>query len=95
MQCLAWMIKNAEQASSLDIPYHWNSMRKGPESVRIFSTEILQPSRLRKDERINIRISTADLIMLKRRAAEQGLPYQTLITSILHKHIMRAAPCDR
>jgi len=47
---------------------------------------------LRKDTRINIRISTADLEMLKRRAAEEGLPYQTLIASILYKYVSRSAP---
>ncbi len=41
---------------------------------------------MRKDARINIRLSTADLEMLKRRAAEEGLAYQTLIASILHKY---------
>jgi predicted DNA binding CopG/RHH family protein len=41
---------------------------------------------LRKDARINIRLSTADLEMLKRRAAEEGLPYQSLIASVLHKY---------
>lgn len=41
---------------------------------------------MRKDARINIRLSTADLEMLKRRAAEEGLGYQTLIASILHKY---------
>jgi predicted DNA binding CopG/RHH family protein len=29
----------------------------------------------------------ADLDMLKRRAAEEGLPYQTLISSVLHKYV--------
>lgn len=47
---------------------------------------------MRKDARINIRLSTADLEMLKRRAAEEGLPYQSLIASILHKYISRSAP---
>ena len=42
---------------------------------------------LRKDSRINIRLSTADLQMLKRRAAEEGLPYQSLIASVLHKYV--------
>lgn len=46
----------------------------------------------RKDARINIRVSTADLEMLKRRAAEEGLPYQSLIASILHKYVSRSAP---
>ena len=47
---------------------------------------------LRKDARINIRLSTADLELLKQRAAEEGLPYQSLIASILHKYVSRSAP---
>lgn len=47
---------------------------------------------MRKDARINIRLSTADLEMLKQRAAEEGLPYQSLIASILHKYVSRSAP---
>ena len=56
--------------------------------------EALEAARryMRKDARINIRLSTADLEMLKRRAAEEGLPYQSLIASILHKHVSRSAP---
>ncbi len=38
---------------------------------------------LRKDKRINIRISEKDLELLQERALEEGLPYQTLISSIL------------
>ena len=41
---------------------------------------------LRKDARINIRISSSDLERLKQMAAYEGLPYQTLISSILHKY---------
>ena len=41
----------------------------------------------RKDKRVNIRISEKDLVGLQKRAVEEGLPYQTLISSILHKFI--------
>jgi predicted DNA binding CopG/RHH family protein len=41
---------------------------------------------LQKDARINIRISSSDLERLKQIAAYEGLPYQTLIASILHKY---------
>ncbi len=41
---------------------------------------------LKKDKRINIRISTRDLVALQRRAAKEGIPYQTLVSSILHKY---------
>jgi predicted DNA binding CopG/RHH family protein len=39
----------------------------------------------KKDKRINIRISGRDLSAIQRRAMEEGVPYQTLVTSILHK----------
>ena len=48
-------------------------------------------STLQKNKRINIRISERDLIHLQRKAIEEGLPYQTLISSILHKYISRSA----
>ena len=46
---------------------------------------------LRKDARINIRLSNHDLDQLKRIAVLEGLSYQTLITSILHKYTRRYA----
>jgi predicted DNA binding CopG/RHH family protein len=42
---------------------------------------------LRKDRRVNIRISENDLIQLQRKAVQDGLPSQTLISSVLHKFI--------
>lgn len=42
---------------------------------------------IRKDKRVNIRISERDLLELKRIALREGLPYQTLISSILHKFV--------
>lgn len=39
----------------------------------------------RKDARISIRLSSADLRAVKRIAADEGLPYQTLIASVIHK----------
>lgn len=41
----------------------------------------------RKDKRINIRISQKDLMAIQKRALEEGVPYQTLISSILHKYL--------
>ena len=40
----------------------------------------------RKDRRLNIRISSKDLEAIQKRAIEEGLPYQTLISSLLHKY---------
>lgn len=42
---------------------------------------------LRKDKRVNIRITSRDLDQLRSIAAEDGIPYQTLISSILHRYV--------
>ncbi len=42
---------------------------------------------LQKDKRINIRISSRDLANIQKRAAKEGMPYQTLISSTLHKFV--------
>ncbi|MDQ3564856.1 MAG: hypothetical protein M3436_12165 [Pseudomonadota bacterium] len=42
---------------------------------------------LAKDKRVNIRISSRDLEDIQARAAEEGIPYQTLMASVLHKFV--------
>lgn len=42
---------------------------------------------IKKDKRVNIRISSRDLNELQRKAIQEGLPYQTFISSILHKFV--------
>lgn len=41
----------------------------------------------KKDKRVNIRMSEKDLTAIQKKALEEGIPYQTLISSILHKYI--------
>jgi predicted DNA binding CopG/RHH family protein len=40
-----------------------------------------------KDRRVNIRLSSIDLSDIQTRALEEGIPYQTLIASVLHKYV--------
>lgn len=42
---------------------------------------------LRKDKRVNIRISSRDLEALQSKAVEEGIPYQTLMGSVLHRYV--------
>ena len=44
-------------------------------------------AQLKKNKNINIRVSEGILNKLKAKAMEEGLPYQTLIGSILHKYV--------
>lgn len=60
------------------------------ESIRNFREEKSKleeaaRSNLQKNKRINIRISSNDLEKLQKRAAREGIPYQTFISSSLHK----------
>ena len=40
-----------------------------------------------KDRRVNIRLSSIDLSDIQVKALEEGMPYQTLIASVLHKYV--------
>ena len=42
---------------------------------------------LKKDKRVNIRLTSKDLEEFQALAAEQGIPYQTLISSVLHRYV--------
>ena len=46
---------------------------------------IAEESRKRKN--VNIRISELDLAQIRERASREGIPYQTLIASVLHKYV--------
>ena len=51
-----------------------------------------------KDKRVNIRLSSIDLQDIQAKALEEGLPYQTLIASVLHKYVtgrLRDTASDR
>jgi predicted DNA binding CopG/RHH family protein len=41
----------------------------------------------KKDKRVNIRLSQRDINLLKIKAMEEGIPYQTLMASVLHKYV--------
>ncbi len=55
------------------------------ETKRSKVEQILQKAR--KTRNINIRINEHDLSMLKKRAETDGIPYQTLISSVLHRFV--------
>jgi predicted DNA binding CopG/RHH family protein len=52
------------------------------EEHRVFAEETFK-----KDARINIRLSSRDLRALQARALKEGIPYQTLVSSVLHKFV--------
>jgi len=41
----------------------------------------------KKDKRINIRLSSHDLVGIQRKAAQKGIPYQALISGLIHQYV--------
>ena len=62
----------------------WRSARGGKKERARYAR--YARATFRKDRRLNIRISSRDLEAIQKRALEEGLPYQTLISSLLHKY---------
>lgn len=61
----------------------WRSIKPSKKQLGIYAKYARKT--MAKDKRINVRLPTTTLEALQLRALEEGLPYQTLISSILHK----------
>ena len=66
----------------------WQSVKNIKEQQETY--QAYARATFRKDKRINIRISEKDLLALQKRAIREGIPYQTLVSSVLHKYVMGA-----
>ena len=62
----------------------WKSAKGGKRERARYSR--YAKATFRKDRRLNIRLSSKDLEAIQKRALAEGLPYQTLIASLLHKY---------
>ena len=62
----------------------WRSVRGVNKQIKRYKE--YAKATVRKDKRVNIRMSEKDLIRIRKKAMEEGLPYQTLISSILHRY---------
>jgi predicted DNA binding CopG/RHH family protein len=58
-----------------------------PSKARLAKFKAAASATFLKEKRVNIRLSTPDLMDIQARALEEGMPYQTLIASVLHKFV--------
>jgi len=63
----------------------WNSVNNLEDEIQVHKN--IAKSTLKKDKRVNLRISSKDLEAIKTYAVEEGLPYQTLMSSVFHKFV--------
>ena len=74
----------------LEILQAWEAGALKPVSdmpQQIKSHRVAAETTFKKDQRLNIRISSRDLKSLQARALEEGVPYQTFAASLLHKFV--------
>ena len=62
----------------------WQSVQEPNRSPELQS---YAKAAIAKDKRITLRLSSADLAGIQARAIEEGIPYQTLISSVIHKYV--------
>jgi predicted DNA binding CopG/RHH family protein len=53
----------------------------------IFEAKLAAKNFLTKTKNINIRISEYDMLILKRKSAEVNIPYQTILSSLIHQYV--------
>ena len=64
------------------IPLSEEEQRKSKAKAKMYAE-----ATMKKDKRMNIRISERDLRDLKIKALEEGIPYQTLVSMVIHKYL--------
>ena len=53
----------------------------------LFETKLATKNYLKKTKNINIRVAEYDILMLKRKSAEVNIPYQTILSSLIHQYV--------
>ena len=62
------------------------------ERIENFEDELMEAKMaaknfLNKTKNVNIRIPEFDMLMLKRKSAELNIPYQTILSSLIHQYV--------
>ena len=78
---------NSEEHEILEAFESGRLQRSGNVERELESHRAIAAATFKKDARINIRLSSKDLRALQARALKEGIPYQTLVSSILHKFV--------
>jgi predicted DNA binding CopG/RHH family protein len=63
----------------------WKKSKGAPGDLHRY--KVYARTTMQKNKRINIRLSAQDLEGIQQRAFEEGMPYQTLIASVIHKYV--------
>ncbi|GAB4365785.1 MAG: CopG family antitoxin [Methylohalobius crimeensis] len=82
------MIKLDQEERDLLEAFEAGELKRAPNAENIQKRhQEYAEAMFKKDTRINIRLSSKDLRGLQKKALAEGIPYQTLVASIIHKYV--------
>ncbi|MBM3423223.1 antitoxin [Chlorobium limicola] len=82
------MQKNDDSEEDILRSYEQDEWRSAEEFKKLKEEyEAYARNTANKNKRINIRISESDLNRLKAKSLEEGIPYQTLVSSLIHRYV--------
>jgi predicted DNA binding CopG/RHH family protein len=76
-----------EEAALLEAYERGNLKVKSASAAERKKAQLAARETLKRDQRMNIRMSSLDMIELQAKAAKLGMPYQTLVASVLHQYL--------
>ena len=78
---------NAEEQDILD-RFERDELRPAPDAAReMEDAREAARNTFKKTRRVNLRVTERDYMLVHARAREEGIPYQTLLSSIIHKYV--------
>lgn len=78
---------NKEEKNILDVYKKGKLKAKYPSEKELIEVKKIAEATFRKNRRITIRLYEHDYIGIQKKAMEKGIPYQTLISGIIHQYI--------
>jgi len=81
-------MKMNKEEKEIEALYESNSLKlHKPDKALLRQLKAAAENTFKKDRRINIRLSERDMVGIQRVAATKGVPYQTLISGLIHQFV--------
>jgi predicted DNA binding CopG/RHH family protein len=81
-------MKLSKEEKEIESLYERNALElRKPDKALLHQLKAAAENTFKKDRRINIRLSEHDMVGIQRVAATKGIPYQSLISGLIHQFV--------
>jgi predicted DNA binding CopG/RHH family protein len=80
-------MKKSEEKEILEALESGEIELERPSKALLYDLTKAGENTFKKDKRINIRLSSHDLLGIQRKAVQKGIPYQALISGLIHQYV--------